>query len=65
MALSVLSENKTGVVIIRQDYMLSSTLLGLEGSKELFEIAENVEPGDPENREGNAAKLYFQKYWAV
>src|SRR5574344_1814224 len=107
MALSVLSENKIGVVIIGQDYMPSSillpydanvrnaqtamcqltmndefknllwqkiiirkienqakclTLLGLEGAKELFELAEIVEPGDPENREGDAAKLYFQKY---
>lgn len=107
MALSVLSENKIGMVIIGKDYMPSSivlpydanvrnaqtakfqmnmteefknilwqkivirkienqatclNLLGLSGAKELYELSSTVNPGDPENVEGNAAKIYFQKY---
>ena len=107
MALSVLSENKIGVVIIGKDYMPSSvvlpydanvrnaqiakrqlnmdesfkgelwkkiiqkkienqakclTLLGIDGTKEMFEMMESVKAGDPENIEGNAAKFYFQQF---
>ena len=107
MALSVLSENKIGIVIIGKDYMPASivlpydanvrnaqiaklqinmnedfknqlwqkiiqkkienqakclTLLGLDGTKKLFEMSENVTCGDPENVEGNAAKFYFQQF---
>ena len=107
MALSVLSENKIGVVIIGKDYMPSSivlpydanvrnasiaktqlnmdrgikgkiwqkivqnkienqakclTLLGLDGTKELMEMILQVNPNDPENIEGMAAKFYFQQF---
>lgn len=107
MALSVLSENKIGVIIIGKDYMPSSivlpydanvrnasiaktqlnmseeikallwqkivqkkienqakclTLLGLEGTKDLMEMISNVNPSDPENIEGMAAKFYFQQF---
>ena len=107
MALSVLSENKIGVVIIGKDYMPSSivlpydanvrnasiaktqlnmsaeikgqlwrkivqkkienqakclTLLGLDGTKELMEMIPQVNPDDPENIEGMAAKFYFQQF---
>lgn len=107
MALSVLSENKIGVVIIGKDYMPSSivlpydanvrnasiaktqlnmsaeikgqlwrkivqkkienqakclTLLGLDETKELMEMIPQVNPDDPENIEGMAAKFYFQQF---
>ena len=107
MALSVLSENKVGLVIIGKDYMPSSivlpydanvrnasiaktqlnmsseikgqfwqkivqkkienqakclTLLGLDGTKELMEMIPQVNPDDPENIEGLAAKFYFQQF---
>ena len=107
MALSVLSENKIGVIIIGKDYMPSSivlpydanvrnasiaktqlnmsseikgqfwqkivqkkienqakclTLLGLDGTKELMEMIPQVNPDDPENIEGLAAKFYFQQF---
>ena len=107
MALSVLSKNKIGVIIIGKDYMPSSivlpydanvrnasiaktqlnmdseikgkiwqkivqkkienqakclTLLGLDGTKELMEMIPQVNPDDPDNIEGNAAKFYFQPF---
>ena len=107
MALSVLSENKIGLVTIGKDYMPASivlpydanvrnaqiarqqlsmdenlkgelwekiiqkkienqakclTLLGIEGTKELFEMMKNLKAGDPDNIEGNAAKFYFQQF---
>lgn len=38
------------------------TLLGIEGTKELFEMMKNLKAGDPDNIEGNAAKFYFQQF---
>lgn len=35
-------------------------ILGLEGAEELFQCSEQVLPGDADNREGYAAKMYFQ-----
>lgn len=35
-------------------------ILGLEGSDQLICCSEQVLPGDSDNREGHAAKLYFQ-----
>ena len=107
MALSVLSENKVGLVIIGKDYMPSSivlpydanvrnasiaktqlnmsteikgqlwqkivqkkienqakclTLLGLDGTKDLMQMLPQVNPDDPENIEGIAAKCYFKQF---
>lgn len=107
MALSVLAENKIGLVTIGKDYLPASivlpydanvrnaqiakqqlslnesfkkevwkmivqkkienqakclTLLGIDGTKEMFEMIKKIKPGDPENIEGNAAKFYFQQF---
>ena len=56
MALSVLSENKI------ENQAKCLTLLGLDGAKELMEMILQVNPNDPENIEGMAAKFYFQQF---
>ncbi len=36
------------------------SILGLDGAEQVFSYAQNIAPGDPENLEGQAAKVYFQ-----